>query len=275
MKKISLVRRFSVLLLLCFSLLAFVSIPSANAAADMAIGQMVWVRGVVKAVSATGASRDLQRRSPIYEKDTIQTDTTSTAEIAFNDSSVVALRSATTFKIDQYKYDAASPKNGKYVANVVEGGFRTITGIISHSNPDNYQVNTPVATIGVRGTDYSVFYSLKAGLSVKLSKGSIIVANALGQVELDVAKNRIYAAIADLRHPPVVTPTQSPVFKSQPDITPVSSLTQPVGGAAGTTTNNLTGTGIGSTDVGTGQNVDVPSNNSSGATKSVSGFCIN
>jgi len=253
----SVTRLYSLLLTLCLSIILIFVNHLVYAADDPgAVGTIVWVKGAVKAVSSTGASRDLQRRSPVYEKDMIETDATSTGEIVFTDSSVVSLRSATTFQIDQYQYNSASPKNGKYVASIVKGGFRTITGLIAHGNPDNYEVNTPVATIGVRGTDYSVFYSLTAGLVVKLSKGSIIVANPSGKVELNAAINRVYAAIADLRHPPIVTSSPSPVFKSQPNITTVPA------GAAGVTRTT--------TSTGSLQNVTIPG----GGSVKVSGFCI-
>lgn len=248
----SIARLYSLLLMLCLSLLLlFINYHVYAADETPSIGTIVWVHGSVKAISATGSARDLKRRSPIYEKDTIQTDATSTGEIVFTDSSVVSLRSATTFQIDQYQFNSASPKNGKYVASIVKGGFRTITGLISHGNPDNYQVNTPVATIGVRGTDYSVFYSLTTGLAVKLSKGIIKVENSLGQVELNAAKNRLYAAITDLKHPPVQTASPSPAFNNQPGITSAP--------AAGTTSSS-----------GPVQNSTIPT----GTTKTVSGFCI-
>lgn len=172
-------------------------------AAD-AIGQVVWVRGDVQAIDINNQSRKLERRSPIYEKDTITTTATSTGQIEFTDSSTVALRSGTVFRVDEYKFDRAASKKNKYVVDIAKGGFRTITGLISKTNPANYKVNTPVATIGVRGTDYTIFYKVGKGLSVKLTKGIIVVSNSAGTVELNAARNRVYAEIAGLRVAPVV-----------------------------------------------------------------------
>jgi hypothetical protein len=39
---------------------------------------------------------------------------------------------------------------------LVKGGFRSITGLVGKINRDEYQVATPVATIGIRGTDITV-----------------------------------------------------------------------------------------------------------------------
>ena len=39
---------------------------------------------------------------------------------------------------------------------LVKGGFRTVSGLIGKASQDDYRVNTPVATIGIRGTRYGV-----------------------------------------------------------------------------------------------------------------------
>ena len=40
--------------------------------------------------------------------------------------------------------------------SLLKGGFRSISGLIGKLNHDEYRVSTPVATIGIRGTDYLV-----------------------------------------------------------------------------------------------------------------------
>ena len=41
--------------------------------------------------------------------------------------------------------------------SLVEGGLRVITGAMAKNNPENYKVKTPVALMGVRGTEFSIF----------------------------------------------------------------------------------------------------------------------
>lgn len=227
---------------------------------------MVWVRGNVQAFDASNHARTLQRRSPVYEHDTIVTGSGS-AQIVFTDNSVVALREDTTFHIDEYKFNPDSPGDSRYVAGIAKGGFRTITGLISKNNPEGYEVNTPVATIGVRGTDYSVFYSAARGLSVKLDRGAIVVANRAGTAELSAAQNRVYAEISGLKTAPAVTNQPSPAFRSQP--APVHTVMPPI-------TNNPA-TGAGTTTKGTPEKGTPESTTytaPSGPTKQVNGFCI-
>lgn len=271
MTNFSKVKQYSLLFLAFFALLLSPLIYAADAPA---VGQVVWVRGEVQAVSATNVSRTLQRRSPVYQQDTITTSDTSSGEIVFTDNSVVSLRSGTVFKIDQYKYNPANSSDSKYVASVAKGGFRTITGLISKQKPENYQVNTPVATIGVRGTDYTLFYQATKGLSVMLTHGRIYVVNAEGQLELDAAKNRIYAEIADIHHKPTLTNTAPSSLKGQPAIMKVPF------GPGGPGTGGTGGTGPGSTTT-TGTTAYSPNGQTGktnsatpGSSQQVSGFCI-
>ncbi|MEO8402182.1 MAG: FecR domain-containing protein [Gammaproteobacteria bacterium] len=256
--------------LVFFGLILFAFCQLSYAADAAVVGQMVWVSGSVQAVSADNQTRVLQRRSPIYEADTIKTSSGGSGQIVFTDSSVVALRSDTTFRIDQYKYTNPQSQDNKYVATVAKGGFRTITGFITKANPDAYEVHTPVATIGVRGTDYSIFYGSSRGLSVKLDRGAILVSNKAGQIELNAARNRIYAEISGLNVKPAITTTPAPVFRSQPGVSSASFKPSAGGGSSGvsTTTTTVTTPTPKSTST-TRQPI------STGPAKSVSGFCIN
>lgn len=183
------------------------------------IGQIVWVKGLVKAIGPNKVTRDLQRRSPIYTEDTIITDKTSTGEIVFSDNSLVALREDTEFRIDKYQFGKnVPPQKSEYVASLVKGGFRTITGIIPKNNPDNYQVKTPVATIAVQGTGYSVFFK-NGQLSAKYYSGRPCVSNSKGSVCLD--QNNPFST-ATSTTAPVRTSTVPEAFQQDLELTPAS-----------------------------------------------------
>lgn len=154
-------KRFGIILMIVL-MISFLLAPSALYAADPAlptpIARVVWVKGTLKAVMPNNEVRLLQKMSVVYLRDTVMTDINSSAEIAFTDNSLMTFRPGTKMYIDQYVYQPDSKKKSafKFVVNVIEGGFRTITGLIAKDAPDHYQVNTPVATIGVRGTEYEV-----------------------------------------------------------------------------------------------------------------------
>lgn len=146
------------------------------------VGRVVWVKGTftasLKMPEATNPPRPLEKSSAIYLHDTLETDKQSEAQIVFSDNTLMTFRPASKFYIDQYEYhpDAKTKSVGKYIMNLLEGGFRTITGIIAKANPNDYQVNTPVATIGVRGTDYTLVIQEK-GVYLARNEGEPCVSN--------------------------------------------------------------------------------------------------
>jgi hypothetical protein len=87
--------------------------------------------------------------SPIHEGDIIDTLDRSFAVIQFFDGSKVTVRPESQMIINSFKEDQVE-------LDLVAGGLRIVTGAISKNNPDNYNVKTPVALMGVRGTEFSV-----------------------------------------------------------------------------------------------------------------------
>lgn len=218
------------------------AVPTATPS-DTPVAQVIWVKGTVKAAIGAAAPRVLERRSPVYSGDVITTDSSGTGEIAFTDSSVVSLRASTEFKIDSYNYKPGGPPaDSKTVMSLVKGGFRTITGAIPKANPDGYQVNTPVATIGVRGTDYSAYYSQAEGLITKIDLGKILIRNDTGQIELDKNLSNLYAVIQFHEAPKIVKTPPTVMLTGQPPLTPV----------APGTIRSISGSGSGGTSGGGG-----------------------
>lgn len=245
-------RKYSVILLILLNMIVFSPIAWAETPAA-AIGLVVWTKGAVKAVSIDQKERALQRRSPLYLKDTIVTDKTATGQVVFSDNSVLALSPDSTLRIDEYQFDKKSPSSpSKFIATLVKGGFRTTTGLIPKANPKNYRVNTPVATIGVYGTEYAVIY--RGQLTLGYYKGKPCVKNNMGTFCVD-SKQRVMR-VKSYDAAPEVLPNNSmgELFADQPDLTSIGKFEDGIfsGGAVG-------GGSGGST---------------SGKPKTVGGFCI-
>lgn len=196
--------------------------PSTNGAALETAGQVVWIKGTVKATYPEQQPRVLARGALIYEKDTLNSEKDSSGEISFTDNSILTLQSDTTFVIDQYHFDQNKPSHGQYFMNLLKGGFRTITGFVAKAKPENYQVKTPVATIGVRGTDFSANCRNATSLcafSLIHGKG-VTLRNGAGVFELTVEKP--YATI-DSPGAKAILSTRPPTDHRLLDITPPSS----------------------------------------------------
>lgn len=202
------------------------------------IGKVLWVKGILKATQPQQAPRVLTRRSDIYESDTLTTDASSTGEITFTDNSLLSLRENTVMAIAKYRYGKNVPKAREtYVEKLAKGGFRKITGAISHDHPDGYSSVTPVATIGVLGTEYSVFYTAQSGLATKLDRGSISVQNPAGKIILKKCtqdeiiktncKNQVYSRVTSTTSAPTIQTQQPPEFTHDVPIYQADNTTCP------------------------------------------------
>lgn len=227
------VKSLVVLILFFFSLIYF-SPVFAEEKLPTPVGKVVWVKGMFKAMMPNKEERILQKDSIIYLKDTLTTDDKSQAQIVYTDKTLITFRAATTFFIEKYEFNPGSKKIvGKYIMNLIQGGFRTITGLIAKQTPDNYRVNTTVATIGVRGTDYVV--QLQNGqLLIGYYSGSPCVTGTGGNSKstLCLTKDEPYAIVPGEGLAPILTKEQPAIFKDILEIIPASM--SPFGGS-GTT----------------------------------------
>lgn len=123
------------------------------AVAEDSTGMVVASRGEVIALS-NGGSRELKQGDFIYVNDEILTSSRSFAVLQFTDGAKVTVRPDSTLIIEQYLY--AGNDEDVATLNLVSGGLRVITGAMAKSNPENYKVRTPVALMGVRGTEFSI-----------------------------------------------------------------------------------------------------------------------
>jgi hypothetical protein len=126
---------------------------STIAVAEDSSGMVVASRGEVIALS-DGGSRELKQGDFIYVNDEIMTTNRSFIVLQFEDGAKVTVRPDSTLIIEQYLYNGTD--GDEAVLNLVAGGLRVITGAMAKTNPENYKVRTPVALMGVRGTEFSI-----------------------------------------------------------------------------------------------------------------------
>ncbi|HSN18283.1 MAG TPA: FecR domain-containing protein [Gammaproteobacteria bacterium] len=144
--------------------------PPPAAAPTHAAGTATLVTGHVSAASPSGEIRDLVKGSSVYEGEVIITSNASYVNIEFTDGGRVLLRPESRFQIDRYQFSGApqaatpaaqpgsapAPRQESAFFRLLKGGFRAVSGLIGHTRHEDYSVQTPVATIGIRGTDYEV-----------------------------------------------------------------------------------------------------------------------
>ena len=133
--------------------------------------------GDVTAVNAAGQARPLGKGAQIEQGETIATNN-GRAQLRFTDGAYMSLQPQSEFRIDQYLYEGKEDGSEKGLFSLIKGGLRTITGFVGRTNKRNYQVTTSVATIGIRGTEYTIQYG--NSISGTVGEGEIEVCNGAG-----------------------------------------------------------------------------------------------
>lgn len=122
------------------------------------IGEAKAVTGEVTATGADGRVRRLTAGSPIFHGDIIRTAEAAKAGIMMTDRSTYTLRPNTELQIKEYQFSADAPEQDKSTLALVRGGFRFLSGLIGKRNPNKVAYETPVATMGIRGTEGELSY---------------------------------------------------------------------------------------------------------------------
>ncbi|HRE17455.1 MAG TPA: FecR family protein [Rhodocyclaceae bacterium] len=102
-------------------------------------------------VSADGRERPARKGEAIVPGERVLTRS-GRAQLAFTDGAFVSLQPNSDFGVTEYNFNGANDGKEKSVLSLVKGALRTITGLIGRSKRDAYVMQTPTATIGIRGT---------------------------------------------------------------------------------------------------------------------------
>lgn len=177
-------------------LLAALLLAPAQAAEVAARVQFVF--GQVGATDAGGESRLLHRGDRVYSGDTLQSAAASSAQLVFSDNSRMAVRPNTIVRIESFHYDAGDRAGSNSLIALLRGAVRSISGLIGRYNKRNVTLVTPVATIGIRGTDYEVIHVTDdstagngrglAGTYNKVYTGATLLQSARGELPLDAGQ---------------------------------------------------------------------------------------
>jgi len=121
--------------------------------------------------------RDLAKGDPVRQDELIEVGDDGIGEIRLNDDTELALGPGARLKLDQFVYNP-DISGGAIVVNLVRGAFRFITGIAAKPA---YVINTPTASVTVRGTLFDVYVQLSGVSWLLLIEGAIEVCNEARQ----------------------------------------------------------------------------------------------
>jgi hypothetical protein len=125
-------------------------LASSSAGPALAEGKI----GVAAAVQnqVFGNSQPLSNGSSVFANERIHTGDASTAQLLFLDQTNLAVGPKSEVVLDRFVYDPNRGK-GNVVVQTGRGVFRFVSG---SQDPTSYQIKTPAATIGIRGTMFTV-----------------------------------------------------------------------------------------------------------------------
>ncbi|CAN7184427.1 FecR family protein [Pseudoduganella sp. LjRoot289] len=128
------------------------------ALAAQVAGTVVQLSGPLLARKASGAVKILSLKSEVESGDTLVTEKNTYAMVRFIDNSEMTLKPATTMTVDNFAFDNAKPDGDSANFSLVKGGLRSVTGLLGKRNKEKFELKTPAATIGIRGTTFIAEY---------------------------------------------------------------------------------------------------------------------
>lgn len=162
-------------------ILAVVSAAYPSLGYSAVAAKVEFVSGNVQVLGVDGREHGISKGGEINPGDTVQT-IDGRAQLRFSDGGYISLQPNTQFRVDEYSYEGKTDGQEKGFFSLVKGGLRAITGAVGHVNKNNYRINTPVATIGIRGTEFLASYDTK--LLVKVGNGAVYITNETGDLTL-------------------------------------------------------------------------------------------
>jgi hypothetical protein len=90
---------------------------------------------------------------PVYEGDTLRTYWNGTMGVTFKDDTRISLGPSTRMTIPKFVFSPADQQYG-FVLRLLAGTMQYLSGLMAKLSPDSMKVETPTATIAVRGTRF-------------------------------------------------------------------------------------------------------------------------
>ena len=125
-----------------------------QAQASDSVGTLKFTRGDVAVTAVSGESRKVSAGANLMQGERVVTGAGGIAVIRLADDSRMVLRPNSEFRVAQLNR-SGSDSNQSAILDLLRGGLRLVTGLVGRANPSAYRLNTPVATIGIRGTEFN------------------------------------------------------------------------------------------------------------------------
>jgi hypothetical protein len=220
----------------------------AHAWAGQVAGTVMQLSGPLMVKKMDGKVKILAIKSEVEQGDTLLTEKDTYALIKLIDNSEITLKPNTSVVIEQFSYTAEQPDGDHAIFSLLKGGLRSVTGLLGKRNKERFEMKTPAATIGIRGTYFTAEYvsaggyaapgsslpktgspagpTLAPGLYTSVTTGQIVVSNPGGTLDIVAGQ---FGFTPNFRQPPVLLPVNPGIPFTPP---PAFSAPPPSAGAA-------------------------------------------
>jgi hypothetical protein len=177
-------------------------------------GETMLIRGV-------SFSTPVRRDVPIRSGDRIRTGRDGRVLLRFADGAQMSIQGGSEFRVDSYVFDQDRQRS---FFELIKGSIRVISGRIGKRDPQDWRLTTPTATIGIRGTEFTVDQTVcpasgctdgqVPGLRVAVIAGRVAVTNLAGTVEVPAGATLALADAQTRPAAPASPTTVTPVLPS-------------------------------------------------------------
>ena len=132
-------------------------------------GKVIFAAGATQVANKAGAEG-----TPVQEGELLSTGADGFLYVKTVDNGLFILRPNTKAKIVAYHVDAKNPANTRIKLELISGIARIKSGDAVKLARQNFRFNTPVAAIGVRGTDFTVYTDQETSRVTVLTGGVVV-----------------------------------------------------------------------------------------------------
>jgi hypothetical protein len=185
----------------------------ASHALAQSAGVVQFAAGDARVIAAGGSERAARKGVPVSVGDTVTTGAGALAQLKMGDGAIVVVQPRSRLTVAAFHYAGKEDGTENVRYRLEHGGFRAVTGAIGRTHKQNYLIETPIAHMGVRGTDHESYYfpatgpaagdGAKPGAYNKVNTGRTFIRTGAGEVEIDPNQVGFVASAGDK---PVILP---------------------------------------------------------------------
>lgn len=208
-------------------------------------GEVMFVSGRADRVKQDGGATAVAKGMQLLEGDLIRTQQDSHVYVRLRDGGLLVVRPASELHVDLWRFDAARPQDSQIKYTLDSGVARHVSGKAAKAAREKFRFNTPMAAIGVRGTDFTVLadpvvtrVSVQSGGVVVNSFGEGCRADGLGPCEgasavelFASAKDKLLQLRVGERRPELIEDPSAGPDKARPPTGGEPTARQPMSGS--------------------------------------------